>query len=134
MATKTKKKVKREKRNIPEGIVYVQATFNNTIVTITDRNGNVISWASAGKKGFKGAKKSTPYAARIISTDAASKAIETVNLRDVDVRVKGPGGGREAAIRASHLVYKAHYLNQDRIIASEHEISLEGPSQVDWRL
>lgn len=100
METQTKRRTKKEKRNVPSGIVYIQATFNNTIVTITDKKGNVLSWSSAGKMGFKGARKSTPYAAQIISSNAAAKAIESVNLRDVDVRVKGPGGGREAAIRA----------------------------------
>ncbi len=100
MAEKFKKKAKREKQNIPSGIVYIQATFNNTIITITDLKGNVLSWASAGKMGFKGAKKSTPYAAQIISTNVANAAKETYSLREVEVRVKGPGGGRESAIRA----------------------------------
>ncbi len=100
MAEKSKKKAKREKRNIPSGIVYIQATFNNTIITITDLKGNVLSWASAGKMGFKGAKKSTPYAAQIISSNVATAAIDTYSLREVEVRVKGPGGGRESAIRA----------------------------------
>ena len=96
-------KRKKEKRHISEGIAYIQATFNNTIVTITDPKGNVISWSSAGKMGFRGAKKSTPYAAQIIATDAAKKAIDNTGLRVVDVRVKGPGSGREAAIRALNL-------------------------------
>ncbi len=100
MATKVKKKVKKEKKYIPIGIAFIQATFNNTVVTITDLKGNVLSWSSAGKMGFKGAKKSTPYAAQIISSDAAKRAIENVNLKEVEVRVKGPGGGREAAIRS----------------------------------
>ena len=100
MAKKVRKRVKREKKNVPNGIVYIQATFNNTVITITDMKGNVLSWSSAGKMGFKGAKKSTPYAAQIISADAANRAVETVNLREVIVKVKGPGGGREAAIRA----------------------------------
>ena len=94
------RRIKKEKKNVPSGIVYIQATFNNTIVTITDKKGNVLAWSSAGKMGFKGARKSTPYAAQIISSDAANKARDTANLRDVDVRVKGPGGGREAAIRS----------------------------------
>lgn len=100
MATKVKRKVKREKKTVPVGIVFIQATFNNTVVTITDQKGNVISWSSAGKMGFKGAKKSTPYAAQIISSDAAHRAIESAGMREVEVKVKGPGGGREAAIRA----------------------------------
>lgn len=94
------KKVKKEKRNVPSGIAYIQTTFNNTIITITDLNGNVLSWASAGTKGFKGAKKSTPYAAQIIAGEAARKAVDLYHLHEVDVRVKGPGAGREAAIRA----------------------------------
>ena len=100
MAGKVKKRVKKEKKNVPSGIVYIQATFNNTVITITDMKGNVLAWSSAGKMGFKGAKKSTPYAAQIISANAAQVAIETANMRDVDVKVKGPGGGRESAIRA----------------------------------
>ena len=100
-AKKTKtKRVKREKKHIPEGVAHIQATFNNTVVTLTDLKGNVISWSSAGKMGFKGAKKSTPYAAQIISSDAAKRAVDIAGLREVDVLVKGPGGGREAAIRA----------------------------------
>jgi small subunit ribosomal protein S11 len=94
------KKIKREKKNIPNGIVYIQATFNNTIITITDMKGNVLSWASAGKMGFKGAKKSTPYAAQIIANSAATKAMDHCGVKYVDVLVKGPGGGREAAIRS----------------------------------
>jgi len=94
--TKTKKK---EKKNIPAGIVKVQATFNNTIVTVTDRHGNVIAWASAGGQGFKGAKKSTPYAAQLTADAAVRKAVEH-GLHEAEVYVKGPGPGRESAIRA----------------------------------
>ena len=90
---------KKEKKNIPFGSVYIQATFNNTIITITDQNGNVIAWSSSGAEGFKGSKKRTPYAAQIASEAAAKKA-KDVGLREVDVFVKGPGGGRESAIRA----------------------------------
>ncbi len=89
---------KREKRTITEGTVYIQATFNNTIVTITDMNGNAVSWASAGGLGFKGAKKSTPYAAQVTAETAATKAID-YGLQSVHVKVKGPGVGRESAIR-----------------------------------
>lgn len=89
---------KKEKKNIANGIVHIQATFNNTIVTITDKQGNTISWSSAGSLDFRGAKKSTPFAAQVTSEDAARKAIEH-GLREVDVFVKGPGGGRESAIR-----------------------------------
>ena len=95
-----KSKGKREKKkNIAEGNVYIQATFNNTIVTVTDRMGNAISWASAGSLGFKGAKKSTPYAAQSTAEAAASKAKE-FGLAEVNVYVKGPGVGGESAIRA----------------------------------
>lgn len=96
----TKKKVKKKiKKNIPAGIVAIQATFNNTIVTVSDRHGNVISWSSAGTQSFKGAKKSTPYAAQITTDIAVRKAIEH-GLQEAEVHVKGPGVGREAAIRS----------------------------------
>lgn len=95
---KTKGK-KEKKKNIAEGKVYIQATFNNTLVTITDLMGNAISWASAGGLGFKGAKKSTPFAAQTTAEAAARKAMEQ-GLREVIVLVKGPGVGSEAAIRA----------------------------------
>ena len=90
---------KKAKKTVYEGNVYVQATFNNTIVTITDLQGNAISWASAGGLGFRGAKKSTPYAAQTTSETAAKKAMD-FGLREVHVYVKGPGVGRESAIRA----------------------------------
>jgi small subunit ribosomal protein S11 len=98
--SRTKKK---EKKNIASGIVHIQATFNNTIVTITDRQGNAMSWSSAGSLDFKGAKKSTPFAAQITAEDAARKAMEH-GLREVDVYVKGPGSGRESAIRTLQVV------------------------------
>jgi small subunit ribosomal protein S11 len=94
-----KAKKKREKRSVFEGKVFIQATFNNTIVTITDLNGNGISWSSAGSLGFRGAKKSTPYAAQTTAETAAQKAMD-VGLREVHVFVKGPGMGRESAIRS----------------------------------
>ncbi len=94
------KKGKRDKKkNISEGCVYIQATFNNTIITITDLTGNTISWASAGGLGFRGAKKSTPFAAQRTAETAAKKAMED-GLREVSVFVKGPGVGRESAIRS----------------------------------
>ena len=93
---KTKKKIK---KNISTGIAFVNATFNNTIVTITDDNGNVIAWASAGSKGFKGSRKSTPYAAQIAADSAAGKAQEH-GLKTLTVKLKGPGSGRETALRA----------------------------------
>ncbi len=92
-------KKKRVKKNIPSGIAHIQATFNNTIITITDPDGNVISWASAGTQGFKGSRKSTPFAAQLAAGDAARKAMEH-GMRSIDVYVKGPGGGREAALRS----------------------------------
>ena len=96
---KTKKIKKKIMKNITTGIAYVKATFNNTIITIADDNGNVISWSSAGSKGFKGSRKSTPYAAQIAADDAASKA-QKHGLKNLSVRVKGPGSGRETALRA----------------------------------
>jgi len=94
------KKVKRKaKKSILNGIVHVQSTFNNTIITITDVSGNVISWSSAGARGFKGSRKSTPFAAQVAAGDAAAKAMEH-GLKNVTVLVKGPGAGRESALRA----------------------------------
>lgn len=93
----------REKKNIVQGVVHVQSTFNNTIVTIADTQGAVISWASAGGVGFKGTRKGTPFAAQICAENAARRAMEH-GLRRVDVYVKGPGAGRETAIRALHTV------------------------------
>jgi small subunit ribosomal protein S11 len=92
-------KKKKLKKHILNGIAYVQSTFNNTIISIADINGNVISWASAGQKGFKGSRKSTPYAAQIAADDAASKALE-YGMKTLSVEVKGPGSGRETALRA----------------------------------
>lgn len=105
MANVGKKVVKRrrEKKNIPEGQVHIRATFNNTIVTITDKDGNAISWASAGELGFKGSRKSTPFAVQMASETAAKAAIEH-GLKSVEVYVRGPGSGRESAIRALETV------------------------------
>ena len=97
------KKKNKTKKNILNGIAYVQSTFNNTIVSIADTNGNVISWSSAGQKGFKGSRKSTPYAAQIAAEDAGTKAKE-FGLKNLQVFVKGPGGGRESALRALQAV------------------------------
>lgn len=94
-ATKTKKKII---RNVPVGIAYVKATFNNTIVAITDLNGAVIAWSSAGKSGYKGSRKSSAFAATIAAQDAAKLAM-TLGLKEVEVRLKGPGAGREPAVR-----------------------------------
>jgi small subunit ribosomal protein S11 len=100
-AKSTKKKTfkKKEKKSIPVGLVHVQATFNNTIVTFTDPIGNVISWSSSGSLGFRGSRKGTPFAAQQASMTAATKAKES-GLRVVEVRVSGPGAGRESAVRA----------------------------------
>ena len=92
-------KVKKVKKNITSGIAFVQATFNNTIVTITDDSGNVIAWSSAGSKGFKGSRKSTPYAAQIAADTAATQA-QVHGLKTLTVKLKGPGSGRETALRA----------------------------------
>jgi len=99
MAKKKIRTKKREKKNISTGIVHIQSTFNNTIVTITDPAGNVIAWSSAGVQGFKGSRKSTPFAAQLAAEDAAKKAMEH-GMKDVEVYVKGPGSGRESALRS----------------------------------
>ena len=98
---KAKKKAakKREKKVVPVGHAYIQATFNNTLITIADPEGNVVSWASAGRIGFKGSRKGTPFAAQVAAQNAAQTARDS-GMRSVDVQVKGPGGGRESAIRA----------------------------------
>lgn len=90
---------KKDKRIIPKGVAHIQSTFNNTIVTITDMEGNVVSWSSAGTQGFKGSRKSTPFAAQLAAEDAARKAMEQ-GMRSVEVLIKGPGAGREAALRS----------------------------------
>jgi small subunit ribosomal protein S11 len=90
---------KKERRNIPRGVAHIQSTFNNTIVTITDMDGNVIAWSSAGTQGFKGSRKSTPFAAQLAAEDAARKAMEQ-GMRSVEVMINGPGAGREAALRS----------------------------------
>jgi small subunit ribosomal protein S11 len=100
---KTTVRIRRERNNIESGEVHIQSTFNNTIVTITDTQGNAISWASAGGLGFRGSKKSTPFAAQSAAETAARAAMEH-GLKNVEVYVKGPGAGREAAIRALQMV------------------------------
>lgn len=94
--TKSKKKVK---KNVPQGIAHIQATFNNTLILISDQDGNAVAWSSAGSKGFKGSRKGTPFAAQIAAQDAAQKARDN-GMKRVEIRVKGPGSGRESAIRA----------------------------------
>jgi len=98
MAKKIRTK-KKEKKNIQSGIVHIQSTFNNTIVTITDPVGNVVAWSSAGVQGFKGSRKSTPFAAQMAAQDAAKKAMDH-GMRNIEVYVKGPGPGRESALRS----------------------------------
>ena len=90
---------KKDKKNVPEGIVFIYSTFNNTVVTVSDRQGNTLSWASAGSQGFKGSRKSTPFAAQIAAQEACKKAQE-FGLRSAFAYIKGPGGGRESALRA----------------------------------
>lgn len=94
--TRTKKK---EKKNILNGVVHIQSTFNNTIITVTDTAGNVVSWSSSGMQGFKGSRKSTPFAAQLAAEDATKKAMEH-GMKTVEVYVKGPGSGRESALRS----------------------------------
>lgn len=104
MAKATAQRTKRrERKNIVSGIAHVNATFNNTIITIADAQGNAISWSSAGAQGFKGSRKSTPYAAQIAAEDAGKKAMEH-GMKTLEVLVKGPGSGRESALRALNAV------------------------------
>ncbi len=90
---------KKEKKNVPSGVAHIRSTFNNTIITITDPEGNTVSWASSGTQGFKGSRKSTPFASQLAAEDAAKKAMEH-GMRTVEVYIKGPGSGREAALRS----------------------------------
>ena len=99
MATNKTKSKKKVKKNIPSGIAHINSTFNNTIVTITDTSGNTISWSSSGNKGFKGSRKSTPFAAQLAAEEAGKKAIEN-GMKNIEIVIKGPGNGRESAIRA----------------------------------
>ena len=99
MAEDTKRVKRRNKKNISSGIAHVNSTFNNTMITISDENGNTISWSSAGLMGFKGSRKSTPYAAQMAAEDAGSKALEH-GLKTLRVEIQGPGSGRESALRA----------------------------------
>jgi len=103
MAREPQRIKKRERKNISSGIAHVNASFNNTMVTITDAQGNAISWSSAGTMGFKGSRKSTPYAAQVAADDAGKKAAEH-GVRTLEVEVKGPGSGRESALRALQAV------------------------------
>lgn len=98
-AQKRNVRKRKERKNVPTGVVHIQSTFNNTIVTICDQQGATISWSSSGVQGFKGSRKSTPFAAQLAAEDATKKAMEH-GMRTVEVNVKGPGAGREAALRA----------------------------------
>jgi len=100
MAKQRKQKAKKKvKKNVPQGIAHIRATFNNTLILISDQDGNAIAWSSSGSKGFKGSRKGTPFAAQIAAQDAAQKARDN-GMKRVEIRVKGPGSGRESAIRA----------------------------------
>jgi len=99
MANPRKNAPRRVKKNVPAGVVHIQATFNNTIVTVSDQVGNTVSWSSAGVRGFKGSRKSTPFAAQVAAEDACRKAQDN-GMKALEVRVKGPGSGRESALRA----------------------------------
>ena len=103
MAKDTTRVRRRERKNIASGVAHVNSTFNNTMITITDAQGNTVSWSSAGAMGFKGSRKSTPYAAQVAAEDAGRKAMEH-GMRTLEVEVKGPGAGRESALRALQAV------------------------------
>ena len=112
-------KKKKEKRIVEQGRVYIKATFNNTIVTITDTQGNVIGWSSTGAHGFKGSRKSTPFAARVAADDALKKAVDS-GMKSVDVFVKGPGSGRESALRAISALEDMHITSINGITPVPH--------------
>ena len=99
MVSKSSKSKKKVKKNIPFGVAHINSTFNNTIITITDTIGNTVSWSSSGNKGFKGSRKSTPFAAQLAAEEAGKKAIEH-GMKNIEIIIKGPGNGRESAIRA----------------------------------
>ncbi len=103
MAKSAQRPSRRERKNISSGVAHVNSTFNNTMITITDVQGNAISWSSAGSQGFKGSRKSTPYAAQLAAEDAGQKAM-LHGMKTLDVEVKGPGSGRESALRALHAL------------------------------
>ena len=102
--TVAKQQRKKAKRSVVEGVAHIHASFNNTLVTLSDKQGNTLSWATAGGSGFRGSRKSTPFAAQVASERAAQVAVDVYGLKSVDVMVKGPGPGRESAVRALHSV------------------------------
>lgn len=102
--TPAKQQRKKAKRAVSDGVAHIHASFNNTLITMTDRQGNALSWATAGGSGFRGSRKSTPFAAQVASERAAQAAIDAYGLKNVEVLVKGPGPGRESAVRALHSV------------------------------
>lgn len=103
-------KTKKSKKNVPNGVVHIQATFNNTVISITDTNGNVLCWGTAGVKGFKGSKKSTPFAAQVAAEDVAKKAVE-MGMKNVAVFIKGPGSGRESAVKGiANIGLKVNFI------------------------
>ena len=106
---------KKEKKTVPVGKAFVQTTYNNTIINLTDMQGNVVSWASSGGEGFKGSRKSTPFAAQMAAKNAAQKAIDSAGLKTVEVYVKGPGIGREAARLLILAIREPHHANQLRL-------------------
>lgn len=111
MAKDTRSRKKVTRRSVSEGIAHIHASFNNTIVTITDRQGNALAWATAGGQGFRGSRKSTPFAAQV-AAEVAGKAAQEYGLKNVDVLVKGPGPGRESAVRAlGNLGYKINSIS-----------------------
>ena len=116
MAQVKKRKVK---RNVEQGRIYIKATFNNTIMTITDTQGNAIGWSSTGVHGFKGSRKSTPFAARVAADDALKKAVES-GMKSVDVFVKGPGSGRESALRAISAIEDMRIISINDITPVPH--------------
>ena len=120
MAQVKKRKVK---RNVEQGRIYIKATFNNTIMTITDSQGNAIGWSSTGVHGFKGSRKSTPFAARVAADDALKKAVES-GMKSVDVFVKGPGSGRESALRAISAIEDIRITSINDITPVPHNLSL----------
>ncbi len=102
--TPVKQQRKKSRRSVSDGVAHIHASFNNTLITMTDRQGNALSWATAGGSGFRGSRKSTPFAAQVASERAAQAAIDIYGLKNVEVLVKGPGPGRESAVRALHSV------------------------------